>query len=51
MSVSSKVIVYMRKLMSSIFFLKYFTVSYVLNFRYIIFNEKSFNEKYLTGNV
>ena len=32
MSIWSKVIVYMRKLMSSIFFLKYFTVNYVLNF-------------------
>ena len=33
-------------------FLKYFTVSYVLNFLYIIFNEKPFNEKFLLmGNI
>ena len=31
--------VYLRKLMSNIFFLKYFTINYVLNFLYIIFKE------------
>ena len=29
-----------------------FTINYVLKFLYIIFNEKSFNEKFLlTGNI
>ena len=38
--------------MSNIFFLKYFTINYVLNFLYIILNEKSLNEKFLlTGNM
>ena len=33
-------------------FSKQFTISYILNFLYILFNEKSFNEKFLlTGNV
>ena len=44
--------VYLRKLMSNIFFLKYFTINYVLNFLYIIFLEKPLNEKFfLTGNI
>ena len=34
--------VYLRKLMSNIFFLKYFVVNYVLKFLYIMLNEKSF---------
>ena len=38
---------YFRKLLSNVFFLKYFTINYVLNFLYKIFNEKSFNEKFL----
>ena len=38
--------------MSNVFFLKYFIINYVLNFMYIIFNEKSFNEKFLlTTNI
>ena len=37
--------------MSTIFFLKYFTINYVLNFLYIIFNEKSLNGKFLVRNV
>ena len=33
-------------------FLKYFTINYVLNFLYIIFDEKPFNEKFLLmGNM
>ena len=29
-----------------------FTINYVLNFFYVIFNEKSFNKKFLlTGNI
>ena len=41
-----------RKLMSNIFFLKYFTSNNVLSFLYIIFNEKSFIEKFLDrGNI
>ena len=44
--------VYLRKLMSNVFFLKYFTINYVLNFLNIIFNEKSFTEKFLiTTNI
>ena len=43
--------VYLRKLMSNEFFLKYFAINYILNFIYIIFNEKSLNEKFLTRNV
>ena len=39
--------VYLRKLMSNGFFLKYFTINYVLNFMYIMFHEKSFNKKVL----
>ena len=38
--------------MRNVFFLKYFTINYVLNFLYIIFNEKSFAEKFLlTTNI
>ena len=37
--------VYLRKLMSNIFFLKYFTVNYVLKSLYsVIFNEKYSDE-------
>ena len=36
--------------MSDKFFLKYFTINYVLNFLDIIFNEKSLNEKFLKRN-
>ena len=45
--------VYLRKLVSTIFFLKCFTaISCIVNFLYIMFNEKSFNEKFpLVGNV
>ena len=32
-------------------FLKYFTINYILNFIYLIFNEKSLNEKFLTRSV
>ena len=32
--------------MTSVFFLKYFTINYVLNFMYRMFNEKSFNENF-----
>ena len=40
------------KLMSNIFFLKYFIINYVSNFMYRMFNEKSFNEKFLlTRNI
>ena len=47
-----QVMVYLRKLMSNIFYLKYFTINYVSNFLYIIFNEKSLNEKFLlTRNI
>ena len=42
-----QVITYLRKLMSNMFFLKYFIINYILNFMYIMFNEKSFNEKFL----
>ena len=38
--------VYLRKLMSNIFLLKYYTINYALNFFYIIFNEK-----FLTGDI
>ena len=37
---------YLRKLISNIFFIKYFTINYILNFLYIIFNEKSFCENF-----
>ena len=38
--------------MSNVFFLKYFIINYDLNFMYIMFNEKSFNEKFLlTTNI
>ena len=37
--------------MSNELFLKYFRINYVLNFLYIIFNEKSLNGKFLTRNV
>ena len=40
--VCERAMVYLRKLMSNVFFLKKFTFNYVLNFLYIIFNEKSF---------
>ena len=33
-------------------FLKYFTITYVLNYLYVMFNKKSFNEKFLLmGNI
>ena len=31
--------VYLRKLMSNAFFLKYFTINYILNFLYVICNK------------
>ena len=43
--------VYLKKLMSNVFFLKYFMINYILNFLYIVFNEKSLNEKLLMRNV
>ena len=45
--------VYLRKvmLMSSIFFQKYFLINYALNSIYIMFNEKSFNEKFLLREI
>ena len=44
--------VYLRKLMSNKFFLKYFIINYILHFMYRIVNEKFFNEKFLlTGNI
>ena len=46
------IMVSLRKLMSSVFFLKYFTFHYILNFLHIMFNDKSFNEKFLLlGNI
>ena len=40
------------KLMSNIFFLKYFIINYVSNFMSRMFNEKSFNKKFLlTRNI
>ena len=38
--------VYLGKLMSNIFFPKYFATNYILNFLYIKLNEKYFNEKF-----
>ena len=35
--------VYLRKLIGNIFFVKYFTINYVLNFLYVIFIENSVN--------
>ena len=32
--------VYLKELMSNVFFLKYFIIDYVLNFMYKMFNEK-----------
>ena len=40
-----------EQLISNIFFLKYFTINYVLNFLYSILNKKSSNDKFLTRNV
>ena len=43
---------YLKKLMSNIFFLKYFVINYVLSFMFIMLNEKYFNEKFLlTSNI
>ena len=39
--------VYLRKLNSNIFFVKYFIINYILNFMHIMLNEKSFNETFL----
>ena len=33
--------------MSNVFFRKYFIINYVLNFMYIMFNEKFFKDKFL----
>ena len=47
-----QVMVYLMKLVSNVFFLKHFVINYVLNFVYEMFNEKSFNEKFLlTRNI
>ena len=36
----------------SFFFFNYFEISYILNFLYVMFNEKSFNGKFfLIGNI
>ena len=44
--------VYLRKLISNVYFLKYYIVNYVLNFMHIMLNEKLFNEKLLlTTNI
>ena len=31
--------------------MKYFTINYILNFLYIIYNEKSFNENFLLRKI
>ena len=44
--------VYLRKLISNVYFLKYYIVNYVLSFMHIMLNEKLFNEKLLlTTNI
>ena len=43
--------VYLRKVMSSIFFQNYFLINYALNSMYIMFNETFFNEKFLLREI